>query len=257
MAGVTYYADNESTGVCKENMWESSSPNDWSSHQIIIIALAMAVLAVVVFVEIIINQELLMAYEVASKSSEIVSSLFPPQVRERLFAGGKSRLRSFLKSGEDATPPTEISDDEDDSGPMSSDEPKPIADLFTDTTIMFADIAGFTAWSSQREPSQVFTLLEKIYGAFDEISERHRVFKVETVGDCYVCVSGLPDPRKDHAVIMCKVARDCIQKMGLMTKKLEVKLGPDTTDLKIRVGLHRYVFLYSKRGQGNPPQCLR
>ncbi len=36
---------------------------------------------------------------------------------------------------------------------------KPIADLFPNTTVMFADIAGFTAWSSQREPSQVFTLL--------------------------------------------------------------------------------------------------
>ena len=45
-----------------------------------------------------------------------------------------------------------------------SDEDRPIADLFPETTIMFADIAGFTAWSSVREPSQVFTLLEKIYG---------------------------------------------------------------------------------------------
>ena len=45
-----------------------------------------------------------------------------------------------------------------------SDDDRPIADLFPETTIMFADIAGFTAWSSVREPSQVFTLLEKIYG---------------------------------------------------------------------------------------------
>ena len=44
---------------------------------------------------------------------------------------------------------------------------KPIADLFTETTIMFADICGFTAWSSVREPSQVFTLLETVYRAFD------------------------------------------------------------------------------------------
>ena len=44
---------------------------------------------------------------------------------------------------------------------------QPIADLFPDTTIMFADICGFTAWSSVREPSQVFTLLETVYRAFD------------------------------------------------------------------------------------------
>ena len=44
---------------------------------------------------------------------------------------------------------------------------KPIADLFPNTTVMFADIAGFTAWSSVREPTQVFTLLETVYRAFD------------------------------------------------------------------------------------------
>lgn len=104
---------------------------------------------------------------------------------------------------------------------------------------MFADIAGFTAWSSEREPCQVFTLLETVYHAFDEISRRHAVFKVETVGDCYVAVCGLPDARADHAVVMAKVARDCVYKMNILTKKLEVKLGPDTGDLNIRIGLNR------------------
>ena len=67
---------------------------------------------------------------------------------------------------------------------------------------MFADIVGFTAWSSMREPAQVFTLLETIFHEFDYIAKRRRVFKVETVGDCYVAVAGLPDPRKDHAIVM-------------------------------------------------------
>jgi class 3 adenylate cyclase len=79
---------------------------------------------------------------------------------------------------------------------------------------MFADIVGFTAWSSSKEPSQVFTLLENIYQAFDEIARRRRVFKVETIGDCYVAVCGLPDPRKDHAVVMARFARDCLTKMN-------------------------------------------
>ena len=79
-----------------------------------------------------------------------------------------------------------------------------------------------------REPSQVFTLLESIYRAFDSLAERRRVFKVETVGDSYVgelmidrvpctslngnilincsalgksAVAGLPDKRPDHAVV--------------------------------------------------------
>ena len=63
------------------------------------------------------------------------------------------------------------------------------SDLFPQTTIMFGDISGFTAWSSAREPSQVFVLLETIYAEFDRIAKRRRVFKVEVVGDCYVVSS--------------------------------------------------------------------
>lgn len=59
------------------------------------------------------------------------------------------------------------------------------ADLFPHATVFFADIAGFTSWSSVREPSQVFTLLETIYKSFDKSAKKRKVFKVETVGDCY------------------------------------------------------------------------
>ena len=52
------------------------------------------------------------------------------------------------------------------------------------------DIAGFTAWSSVRDPAQVFILLETIYAAFDKIATKRKVFKVETIGDCYVAVTG-------------------------------------------------------------------
>jgi class 3 adenylate cyclase len=60
-------------------------------------------------------------------------------------ASGKNRLKDYL-------------DDADEGG--QTFETKPIADLFPPYTIMFADIKGFTAWSSSKEPSQVFTLLE-------------------------------------------------------------------------------------------------
>ena len=49
-----------------------------------------------------------------------------------------------------------------------------------------ADLAGFTKWSSTREPEEVFELLETIYGEFDKIALRRGVFKVETIGDWYV-----------------------------------------------------------------------
>ena len=103
---------------------------------------------------------------------------------------------------------------------------------------MFADVEGFTAWSSVREPSQVFTLLETIFAAFDVVASRRRVFKVETVGDCYVAVSGLPEPRLNHAATMARFARDCIVEHSAAVKNLERFLGPETGDLRLRVGLH-------------------
>lgn len=47
-------------------------------------------------------------------------------------------------------------------------------------------IVGFTAWSSVHEPSQVFVLLETLYMSFDKAAKARRIFKIETVGDCYV-----------------------------------------------------------------------
>ena len=52
-------------------------------------------------------------------------------------------------------------------------------------SIIVADIAGFTSWSSKRQPVEVFKLLETLYGHFDRIARRRKVFKVETIGDWY------------------------------------------------------------------------
>ena len=99
--------------------------------------------------------------ESAQKNQAIVSSLFPAFVREKI-----------VRAKTDTKDTTQI------------------ADLYTDTTVFFSDIAGFTAWASTREASDVFTLLESIYMSFDAIARKYRVFKVETVGDSYVAVCG-------------------------------------------------------------------
>ena len=84
----------------------------------------------------------------------------------------------------------------------------------------------------------MFTLLETIYNAFDKIAARRRVFKVETIGDCYVACCGLPEPRPDHAVVMGRFAYDCLKRMKSVLARLEIVLGPDTGDLGMRFGLH-------------------
>ena len=103
---------------------------------------------------------------------------------------------------------------------------------------MFADIVGFTAWSSVREPDQVFTLLETVYAAFDRAALQRKVFKVETVGDCYVAAAGVPEPRDNHAIVMARFAAKCRTELRRVTRNLEVSLGPETADLSMRFGLH-------------------
>jgi hypothetical protein len=172
----------------------------------------------------------------ATQTSAIVSSLFPENVRDRLIDGNTDkagnfmapnyRLKSYLKGGSVAT-----------TGNIALDM-APIADLVPHATVLFADISGFTAWSSTREPAQVFILLQNLYQAFDTIAKRRRVFKVETIGDSYVAVTGLPEPQANHAVIMAKFAGESLLKMNQVTRELEVVLGPDTGDLSMRFGLH-------------------
>lgn len=61
---------------------------------------------------------------------------------------------------------------------------------------------------------------------------------METVGDCYVAACGLPEPRQNHAVIMAKFTRDILLKMNKVVHELELTLGPGTSELGMRFGLH-------------------
>ncbi|CAB9524198.1 Receptor-type guanylate cyclase gcy [Seminavis robusta] len=171
--------------------------------------------------------------EQAIASGAIVSSLFPEKVKNQLYKEQKQEhkkeqsMMHFLQNRDD--------DDQDGVAPGSS---KPLADLFHNTTIFMADLAGFTAWSSKRTPCEVFEMLEALYGSFDKIARQRKVFKVETIGDSYVAVTGIPEPQAQHAAIMVRFAQDCIAKMRIVTKELAEHFGEDTMDLEMRVGLN-------------------
>jgi hypothetical protein len=167
------------------------------------------------------------------KQDRIVSDVFPSAIRDRLY---NQNIDNAQNHNQDDLLDTDF-------GTSNMLGSAPLADLFPNTTVIFADIVGFTAWSSQREPSQVFVLLETIFNAFDKIAYRQGVFKVETVGDCYVAAAGLPEPNEEHAEAACRFARSCLKKMKEITLKLEVSLGPDTSELDMRIGIHRSVFI--------------
>lgn len=201
----------------------------------------------------------------AANSNAFLSTLFPTEIKKRLLEDTDTDEHKIIAPKQGNVPSFFLHDDDmNDNGSPIAFKSKPIADLFTETTILFADVAGFSAWSSVREPSQVFILLETLFYAFDEIAKNRRVFKVsyrtlsdvilalwhsslkflhnfqqvETVGDCYVACAGLPDARSDHAVVMARFAQECMSRMQALTDKLEVTFGPDTGELSLRMGLH-------------------
>jgi class 3 adenylate cyclase len=163
----------------------------------------------------------------AQQSGAIVDSLFPAHIRERLMENQENK--SKLPGGQESKKKR-----------LGLDvfESKPIADYYPEATVIVADIANFSAWSSVREPSQVFSLLETLYNSFDLVAKKRRIFKVESMADCYVACCNVPDPRKDHAVAVCRFAKDCRRKMNEVVQKLEVWLGPDTSDLRMRFAIN-------------------
>ncbi len=189
--------------------------------------------------------------ESAVQTNALLTSLFPDFIKTRLMGRVNNTLQRRRPSlfGTNANflplhfgaPNYQLKPVLGNSMDMSSavlPNPEPIADFFPNVTVIFADISGFTAWSSEREPTQVFQLLETVYRKFDAIAEKHGVFKVETIGDCYVAVTGLPEPQADHAVRMAQFAHEIILHMHEAAIFLESQLGPGTGGLSIRVGLH-------------------
>jgi class 3 adenylate cyclase len=105
-----------------------------------------------------------------------------------------------------------------------------IAEAHDDVTVLFADVVDFTPFVERTEPARVVAVLDEIFSAFDQLAERHRVEKIKTIGDAYMVVAGLPEPRIDHAEAMAEMALDMQADLGRVCKPLGL-------DLAIRVGM--------------------
>ncbi|RVE60332.1 hypothetical protein OJAV_G00179860 [Oryzias javanicus] len=100
-----------------------------------------------------------------------------------------------------------------------------------DVSILYADIVGFTKLASTCTPEELVAVLNKLFGRFDDIAKKNNCLRIKILGDCYYCVSGLPDPIPTHA-------KNCV-KMGLDMCRAISKLREATgVDINMRVGIH-------------------
>ena len=153
----------------------------------------------------------------SQRTEDLVSRLLPKSVSEALKAGGTVEPETFEY-----------------------------------TTIYFSDIVGFTSIARASNPFQVVALLNAMYTLFDGISARHDVYKVETIGDAYMIVSGLPTRNGDlHAGEICTTALELMVAIG----DFKVPHMPETK-LQLRSGVHTGNVVAGVVGLKMPRYCL-
>ncbi len=104
-------------------------------------------------------------------------------------------------------------------------------EYFSEVTVLFADIVGFTDFCSHKTPAEVVLVLSGLFLKFDELVHRHNVEKIKTVGDAYIVAAGVPIPCKDHAEQVVSYAID-------MLTAVKAYNIANHRDLKIRIGIH-------------------
>jgi adenylate cyclase len=98
-------------------------------------------------------------------------------------------------------------------------DPSTIADNFEAVSVLFADIVGFTEISGNKSPTQLIEILNVIFSEFDNLTDRHGLEKIKTIGDAYMVVSGLPTPRADHAEAIAEMALDMLKEIEQFNKE--------------------------------------
>jgi len=105
-----------------------------------------------------------------------------------------------------------------------------IADRFQEVTVLFADLVDFTRSSDRSTPERVVQVLDDLFTAFDRLAERHGLEKIKTIGDAYMAVGGLPEPRPDHAEAVAEMA------MALREETARHR-DPSGQPLALRIGI--------------------
>nr|XP_024216917.1 atrial natriuretic peptide receptor 1-like [Halyomorpha halys] len=127
-----------------------------------------------------------------------------------------------------------------------------VAETYDSVTIYFSDIVGFTSLSAESTPLQVVELLNDLYTCFDSTIENFDVYKVETIGDAYMVVSGLPMRNGNlHAREIARMSLKLLQ----MVKCFTIRHRP-WDQLKLRIGMHTGPCVAGVVGLKMPRYCL-
>jgi adenylate cyclase len=105
-----------------------------------------------------------------------------------------------------------------------------IAESYPATTVIFADIVGFTPWAQRTDPARVVALLDDLFSRFDAVAVAHGIEKIKTVGDAYMAAAGAPEARADHADAAVAFGQAILASVAGWREANEL-------DLQIRIGL--------------------
>jgi class 3 adenylate cyclase len=111
------------------------------------------------------------------------------------------------------------------------DGARTIAESFAEVTVLFADLVNFTELAEAQRPTEVVEVLNQIFSRFDQLAEHHQLEKIKTIGDAYMVVAGLPQPRADHAQAMMAMAMDMQQALAGFNQQTGHRLS-------LRIGIH-------------------
>lgn len=100
-------------------------------------------------------------------------------------------------------------------------------------TVLFTDFVQFSKVAEHVTPKQLVKSIDHYFKKFDAITEKHGLEKIKTVGDAYMCASGLPNPNPDHAKSAINVAKEMADVV-----KAELNAQDGLTHFEIRIGLH-------------------
>jgi guanylate cyclase len=110
-------------------------------------------------------------------------------------------------------------------------EPGVIAEHYESVSVLFADIVGFTARSAVMAAAEIVTLLDEVFSAFDRLADAAGVEKIKTIGDAYMLVGGLPEPRPDHLAAVARTA------LAMRNEIARIAAHPGQSWLAVRIGI--------------------